>query len=219
MSSPRVESNQDGVHPDLEWTVRRHLEHTHRRPFAEHTVHAFAQVQEWLSRHPGPLVLDSGCGVGESSRRLAMRLPDHSVIGIDKSELRLEKGAKDERLAAPENLLLVRADLVDFWELAKAAGWTLARHYVLYPNPWPKSSHLFRRWHGHPVFPAILALGGVLELRTNWKVYAEEFSLAIGIATGRAPAVEPLASLDDLTPFERKYRASGHDLWTLQIAL
>ena len=218
--SLRVESNQDGLHPDLDWTVCRHREHPHRRPLAKHTLEAFANTQEWLLHHPMPLILDSGCGVGESSRKIALQFPDHAVIGIDKSDLRLQKGERNESLATPENLFLVRADLIDFWQLALVAGWKLSRHYVLYPNPWPKSRHLMRRFHGHPVFPTLLALGGLLELRTNWDVYALEFSRAIGISTGYAPAVLPLEpELDDLTPFERKYRASGHDLWYLRTQL
>ena len=71
----------------------------------------------------------------------------------------------------PRNLILMRADLNDFYRLAADAGWRLARHFILYPNPWPKSVHLKRRWHGAPVFPYMLRLGGVMELRSNWKLY------------------------------------------------
>lgn len=44
----------------------------------------------------------------------------------------------------------------------------------------PKIGHLSRRWHGHPVFPAMLELGGVLECRSNWKIYVlNEFCFAV----------------------------------------
>ena len=71
----------------------------------------------------------------------------------------------DKPLPMPANAVLIRADLVDFWRLLADNGVRLARHYNLYPNPWPKIGHLARRWHGHPVFPALLELGGVPLIR------------------------------------------------------
>jgi len=52
----------------------------------------------------------------------------------------------------------------------------------------------------------------VIELRTNWRVYAEEFALALDIA-GVANISEAFVPEEPLTPFERKYQASGHELW------
>ena len=91
----------------------------------------------------------------------------------------------------------------------------IAQHYLLYPNPWPKAKHVKRRWHAHPVFPAIIDLGGRLELRTNWSIYAREFELALTHLGIDAARVEPLAPATTWTPFERKYRASGHPLFRL----
>ncbi len=120
----------------------------------------------------------------------------------------------------PDNALLVRADLVDFWRLALEAGWAPERHYLLYPNPYPKSAHLKMRWHGHPVFPTLLALGGRLELRSNWQLYVEEFAQAVNIVTGQAASVTALQPNGDyLTPFEAKYDQSGQTLWRLCIEL
>jgi tRNA (guanine-N7-)-methyltransferase len=112
----------------------------------------------------------------------------------------------------PANAVLLHCELVDFWQLAAAAGLRCERQFLLYPNPWPKAEHLMRRWHAHPVFPAILALGGAIELRTNWNVYAEEFAAALRLA-GIDPQVELFKPPSPLTPFERKYLLSGHSLW------
>ncbi|HWU51978.1 MAG TPA: hypothetical protein VN153_04105, partial [Tahibacter sp.] len=65
--------------------------------------------------------------------------------------------------------------------------------------------------------PALLAGGGALELRTNWKVYAEEWTVALSLA-GRSwhiDCLDPHAG-DALSPFEAKYRASGHALWRVR---
>lgn len=80
----------------------------------------------------------------------------------------------------PSNLLLLRADLVDLWILASRDNiWSVEEHSILYPNPYPKHSQLRSRWHGHPVFPVLLSLGGRITLRSNWKAYLDEFCLAV----------------------------------------
>jgi tRNA (guanine-N7-)-methyltransferase len=112
-------------------------------------------------------------------------------------------------------MVFVRADLVDFWRLLDAAGLRLARHYILYPNPWPKIGHLARRWHAHPVFPFVARLGGVLECRSNWKVYVEEFAYALQLVTGSEVGWECFDTALPLTPFERKYRDSGQTLYRI----
>ena len=76
-----------------------------------------------------------------------------------------------------------------------------------------------RRWHAHPVFPWIPRLGGVLECRSNWLVYIEEFALALEVAIGRTVAWEAFSAEVPLTPFERKYRDSGQTLYRLGVDL
>lgn len=216
-SSRTIVSNQSGPHDGLPRRVARALTHPLRKPVAEHTREAFEAATRWrAARGESPLLLDAGCGVGLSTRRLAEAFPDHAVIGVDRSAVRLLRDHGP--LAA--NALLLRADLVDFWRLALADGWQPARHYLLYPNPYPKASQLKMRWQAHPVFPAILALGGRLELRSNWRLYVEEFALAITQATGEAVDVArhyPGGAY--LTPFETKYHQSGQALWRLAVTL
>ena len=219
-TSRTIATNQLGPHRDVARRVERALWYPLRKPVAEHTREAFAQAQDWYESRSGrgqsPLILDAGCGVGLSTRQLAARYEDHLVIGVDRSADRLSR----DHGALAENALLVRADLVDFWRLALAAGWQPARHYLLYPNPYPKSAHLKQRWHGHPVLPVILALGGRLELRSNWRLYVEEFAQALEQVTGTVALVEPWEPAGHfLTPFERKYHASGQSLWRLQADL
>jgi len=216
-SSRAIVSNQSGPHEDLARRVARALAHPLRKPVAEHTCDAFEAARYWLeSRGESPLILDAGCGVGLSTRQLAEAFPDHAVIGVDRSADRLSR----DHGPLPTNALLARADLVDFWRLALADGWQPARHYLLYPNPYPKASLLKMRWQAHPVFPVILALGGSLELRSNWWLYVEEFALAITQATG--VSVEAARYDPDgvyLTPFETKYHQSGQPLWRLAVTL
>lgn len=215
-ASRRVESNQTGVNANLERHVRRHLASTFRHVPAPHAREAFARLTTRIGAHGGPLLLDSGCGVGQSSIHLARAFPDHLVLGIDKSAHRLARAASHAGEGGlPDNLHLERMNLVDFHLLAADAGLRLARHYILYPNPWPKAAHLARRWHGSPVFGAMLALGGRIEVRTNWRIYAEEFARALEIAGHGASRLDRHIVSHALTPFERKYDLSGQALYRL----
>lgn len=207
-----IVSAQTGPHRDLLPLLERHLAAPFRKPILDYNRAAFAQAlaarAAWQAG--APLILDAGCGVGWSTLNLAAAFPDHFVIGVDQSVDRIERG---KPAVLPSNACLVRADLVDFWRLLADAGVRLARHYNLYPNPWPKIGHLARRWHGHAVFPVWRALGGIVECRSNWQIYIEEMALALQHLSGQPVAVEPYATDEPMTPFERKYLASGHALW------
>lgn len=211
-------SAQQGVHDRLAEQVARHLAEPFRKPINDYNRDAFeASLSGWDRQ--APLILDAGCGVGHSTIQLARGFPDHWVIGVDQSQDRLSRRKPYPDALMPKNMVFVRADLVDYWRLLHAADLRLARHYILYPNPWPKIGHLTRRWHAHPVFPFIPQLGGVLELRSNWSVYVEEFAAALGQVLGQEVPWEPFEAPVPLTPFERKYRDSGQTLYRLIIDL
>ena len=210
------------AHKDLAEIVGKHASSPFRKPIAAASELAFTQAIAAWQAHGGTLILDAGCGVGLSSRRLATMFPESFVIGVDQSADRLQRQIRWTG-PAPENFTTVRADLVDFWRLMLKEGIRLTQHYLLYPNPWPKKAQVGRRWQGHPVFPTILALGGRLECRSNWKTYIDEFAAAAMQLTGRsittdALVVDPAAPL---TPFEETYQASGRSLWrcTLDVSL
>lgn len=217
-SSP-VTSAQTGVHEHLATLVARHASSEFRKPLQPYNRAAFdTSMNAWRAAGEPPLILDAGCGVGLSTLNLAVHFPDHFVIGVDQSEDRLSRNTRWQG-EPPRNAIRVRADLVDYWRLLLASGVKPARHYVLYPNPWPKIGHLARRWHGHPVFPAVVALGGHFECRSNWHIYIEECAAALTLLTGVSAAAEAFSPEKPITPFEQKYRASGHALWRCKIDL
>jgi len=276
-----VQSSQQTIHQHLRAVVGKHLGTRFDKPISSHTLSAFEEACSFVYNHAAynrnnaPIIVDSCCGTGESTRRLAARFPEALVVGIDKSAQRIARFARsqsdktwtersqtennnhpvlgivaenetDETTGSspnesspdgssphhaapqcPRNLLMLRADAIDFWRLAAQAvrdgTWRVARHFLLYPNPYPKPQHLLQRWHGHPVFPDVVALCKHVELRTNWRVYAEEFAIAWHIATGTHAFVEELQPDDVLaegamTAFERKYARSGHTLYRLRTA-
>ena len=115
--SREIVTNQSGPHERLEETVKKHLSEPFKKPIADHTRAAFDLVSEKVANFSGPVILDSCCGVGDSSRLLAEKYPSHLVIGVDKSAKRL---TKERGQGEQNNLFLVRADLNDFFP---SCGW------------------------------------------------------------------------------------------------
>jgi tRNA G46 methylase TrmB len=61
----------------------------------------------------------------------------------------------------------------------------------------------------------VVALGGRIECRSNWKTYIDEFASSLHQLSGIAVHAEMHDSTptEALTPFEAKYASSGHALW------
>lgn len=234
-SSP-IASSQVGIHDQLASQVAKHAAVRYLKPINSYNRVAFDDsIAAWRAAGKMPLILDAGCGVGLSTLHLANLFPEHFVIGVDQSADRLARKTMWPG-AVPSNCIKVRADLVDYWRLMHETGIYPDRQYLLYPNPWPKKHHLGRRWHGHPVFPTIVALGGHFECRSNWRIYIDECASALNQLTAAKVATEPYlpcvtpiheqadgamqtaritpeSHTMSITPFEQKYLASGHSLW------
>ena len=225
--SKAIVSNQEGIHEKLDEVVKKHLTHDFQKPYQTHTKQAFdkmhAIVQAFLNENPeGEVILDACCGVGQSTRLLAQQNPQAIVIGVDKSDHRINRNVEGFDVSDgfnATNFHLVRADLNDFYRLVKAYHWPVSKHYILYPNPWPKSKHLQRRWHGSAVFPQMTSIGDELILRSNWRIYLDEFKQAAHHVDLKGDISE-LAVVDTslaMTPFEAKYQASGQVCWQLSL--
>lgn len=205
---------QQKLRDDLPAIVKTQLNCKWQRPIADHSAAAFASVCQRVEASDRPLIFDSCCGTGDSTRWLAKAFPEALVVGIDKSANRLARHQPSD----DGNYVLVRADVNDFWRLAVAAGWRPARHYLLYPNPYPKASQIRKRWYASPAFPSLLQLGGVLTVRSNWALYAEEFLLALE-TLGQDGSVRQLDVNEPMTAFEAKYHERGHALFQVQADL
>ncbi|MFT6419262.1 MAG: tRNA G46 methylase TrmB [Cognaticolwellia sp.] len=219
--SKAIVTNQPGVHEKLVEIVNKHIAHPSQKPIQAHTQQAFDEINEIVQAFSGEVILDSCCGVGQSTRLIAKQNPDALVIGVDKSAHRINRNVDEVKLDNGEgtvnNFHLVRADLNDFYRLVVAANWPVTQHYILYPNPWPKAKHVQRRWHGSAVFPQIVAIGQEIILRSNWLLYLEEFQVAAGILNFQG-TISTINVTQPLTPFEAKFHASGQQCWQLHIS-
>jgi len=223
--SREVTSNQSGIHENLEQIVRKHFISEFKKPIAEHTQVAFdsirCDVENALNKGTS-LYFDSFCGTGMSTTILANENPNALVVGIDRSIARLSKKYNE---SIPENVILLQADCIDFWLLAVKANWKLDRHTIYYPNPYPKSKHVKRRCHAHPSYPLLFELGGQIELRTNWKIYADEFAQSFAYASdylkeaefkcsGLVSLVFDKRNAKYMTLFEKKYVEDGQEIYS-----
>ena len=215
LKSKPIISNQLGIHKDLEQTVKKHLTHPFRKPYRAFSAEIFHKANEIINNLNLPIILDSGCGTGESSLALSQQNTDALIIGIDKSEKRLDKFISHDNFYDKDNLILIRADVIDIWRMIKQSNWNIKKHYLLYPNPWPKKDQLKRRWHAHPVFPEMISLCEQIELRSNWQIYAEEFKFALELVTDKEVLMESIGVTDFISPFEKKYYESGHELYRI----
>ena len=224
-----MSTTQSGIHRRLAQLIRfQQRAHWEPRP-----LQLSATQKTRLTNDRRPRILDACCGNGESTYLLAERYPEHLVIGFDKSAARLSPVLESEH--QPDNVFFLLADAPSVWRHARLAQWVIAHQFLLYPNPWPKPRHVQKRWYAHPAFRDVLANGGVFELRTNWRLYAEECRHCLhanGVRQVRlellngAAAIEAEAGLEKpsvqakpISPFERKYRASGHQLYRLRATL
>lgn len=216
-----ITTNQVGVHEDLIALLVKHQQHAFKRPIAEHTQNTFNECVDWLGSWAGEVIIDACCGVGESTTNIAKRYPHAKIIGIDKSVARLDKHHSYKVSSDVTNYILVQADLNDFWRLltqyvdTHKPIWQITKQYILYPNPYPKKSQLSKRWHASALFPYIMQLSANIELRSNWRLYLEEFLVAAQ-HYGHSGDIEIIDGLP-ITPFERKYQDAGQTCFKLAI--
>ena len=210
MNSNPVSSPQTSIHSRLREVLDRHQNHPDQTPIAPFSSAIWPQIQAFATSHQA-LVLDLGCGTGESTQNLALNHPGCGVLGIDRSSVRLSK--------APQELscgfLHLRGDQYDVLRLMRQNSMRVQKVYLLYPNPSPKPEHLKRRWHAHPIWPTLLGVTDQIELRTNWSIYADEFAFALN-ASGWAASLDQIyvdAGNPALSLFEAKYARSSHALW------
>jgi tRNA (guanine-N7-)-methyltransferase len=211
-----VTTNQAGLHPRLEQTVVKHLQTKYLKPYQQHNLGAFEVLQEKRAKfNCSGLILDSGCGTAMSSIKLASANPGSLVIGIDQSLHRLNKA--NDNVSLPQNLLLLQANCEDMWRLCVKNSIQFDEHYILYPNPWPKSVHLQRRWHGHPVFPTLKPLAKKTIVRSNWRLYLQEFGFAWQLLSGNLSEITSILPAQYLSLFEKKYHLSDQPLYQLSV--
>ena len=136
---------------------------------------------QWLSEmfpsHPGPIVLELGCGKGDYTIALAERHPEMNFIGVDIKGARLWKGAKYAMENALPNVAFLRTR-IEFIGAFFAPG-EVSQIWLTFSDPQLGSenarltSPLFlERYRG------FLCPGGVVHLKTDSR-FLHEYTLSV----------------------------------------
>jgi tRNA (guanine-N7-)-methyltransferase len=172
-----------------------------------------------------PLILDIGCGMGESTVAQASADPDSDIIALDvhtRGVATLLRRVDRDQLT---NVRTVLGDAVVFVEGRVNPG-TLAGARIYFPDPWPKARHRKRRLV-QPDFVALLSdrlrPGAFVHCATDDMDYAEQMlDVFTGCSQlhnpfdGIAPRPIPGAVQRPVTKYERRARRLGHpivDIW------
>ena len=167
-----------------------------------------------------PLELEIGFGAGEHLAAQAAMRPDHGFIGCEPF-LNGVVGAlghvRDRELA---NVRLHMGDALEVIERLPEAS--LARAYLLHPDPWPKARHAKRRFmNAGPIalLATKLAPGAEFRFGTDHPVYCRWAMMVMAarpefrwLAETPADFLHRPADWAE-TRYEAKARRLGHEVW------
>ena len=165
-----------------------------------------------------PLHVDLGCGDGSFLCEIAQRFPERNFLGIERLTKRVEKvRGKVEKI---ENVRVLRADTLFAIRYLLPKN-SVETFYLLFPDPWPKRRHQFRRIFTRDYLDAMAAAleeNGILRVATDQLDYFHQIEL-LSHAHLQFQAV-PLSPDDTVLPvtkFERKFRDQGAPIYRLTL--
>lgn len=184
-------------------------------PFSGRRIDAAA-----LFGRTAPLVLEIGCGMGETTATIAAAQPERDFLGIEVHGPGVGSLIARADAAGLANLRVIRHDAVEVVDTMIPER-SLAGIHVYFPDPWPKARHHKRRLLKPPFVHELtlrLAPGGYLHAATDWGPYAEEmletFS-AEPLLANTAPGFASRPAWRPQTKFEARGRALGHEVFDL----
>ncbi len=166
--------------------------------------------------------LEIGFGNGDVLARLAAEHPERNYIGVEVHRPGIgrllqrldEQDIENVRIAPRDAAEVLRNEIPDD---------ALDEILIYFPDPWPKKRHHKRRLVQAEfglLISAKLAVGGRVELATDWHDYAEQMRVVLNAT----PGLENLAvdrgfmSRSEQRPatrFETRGRSKGHEVFDL----
>lgn len=166
------------------------------------------------------VVLEIGCGMGETTAAIAAAHPETDFVGIEVHGPGIGALLNRIEAAALANLRMIQHDAVEVVDRMIPEG-SLAGIHVFFPDPWPKKRHHKRRLLKAPFVRALalrLADGGYLHAATDWQDYADEMLATFSAEPLLSNTAEGFASRPEwrpLTRFEARGLKLGHPVFDL----
>ncbi|MGB0100687.1 MAG: tRNA (guanosine(46)-N7)-methyltransferase TrmB [Nocardioides sp.] len=161
-----------------------------------------------------PMIVEIGCGIGESTVELAAARPDHDVVAFEVWRPGVADTLGRVGEAGLTNVRILSVDAV--WSMAHLVGeGSLAGLWTFFPDPWHKLKHHKRRIVT-PEFAALaasrLAPGATWRLATDWAGYAEQMVAVLDAEPLLVGGVVERWSERPVTRFERKGLEAGREI-------
>jgi len=165
-----------------------------------------------------PLHVDLGCGDGSFLCAMAQQCPKRNFLGIERLTKRVEKVRhKADKI---ENVRVLRADTL-FAVRYLLPESSVETFYLLFPDPWPKRRHQFRRIFTLDFLDAIavaLERHGVLRVMTDQLDYFHQIErLSRAHVQFQTMPQSPEDFVFPVTKFERKFRDRGVPIYRLTL--
>lgn len=167
---------------------------------------------------PAPLILEIGCGMGETTATIAAARPECNFIGIEVHTPGVGSLMKEIATRELNNLRVIQHDAVEVVRDMIAPG-MLAGIHIFFPDPWPKKRHHKRRLI-QPAFVHQLALrlapGGYIHCATDWEEYAQQMLEVLSgepLLQNTADGFAPRPGYRPQTKFETRGLRLGHGVW------
>ena len=169
-----------------------------------------------------PKILEIGCGMGETTAKIADANPDNDYFGLEVHVPGVGALCKQIAERGLTNLRIGQHDAVEVVRdmLPEAS---LDGVHVFFPDPWHKARHNKRRLI-QPPFVALLASrlkpGGYFHCATDWEEYAHQMlevlsaePMLLNTADAQLGGFAPRPEYRPLTKFENRGLRLGHGVW------
>jgi len=165
-----------------------------------------------------PLHVDLGCGDGSFLCEMARQFPKRNFLGIERLTKRVVKVRRKADMI--ENVRVLRADTLFAVRYLLFEG-SVEAFYLMFPDPWPKRRHQFRRVFTRDSLDAIataLENHGVLRIATDQFDYFHQIER---LSRAHLQFQVVPQSLDDsvlpVSKFEGKFRDQGAPIYRLTL--
>ena len=169
-----------------------------------------------------PKILEIGCGMGETSAKIALANPQNDYLGLEVHTPGVGNLCKLISEMGINNLRLCQHDAVEVVRDMLPEG-SLDGIHVFFPDPWHKKRHNKRRLIQSPFVAELtrrLKPGGYLHCATDWEDYAMQMldvlsaeANLVNTADASTQGFAPRPDYRPLTKFENRGLRLGHGVW------